>query len=273
LSLVDENEIRTAKIGDVDVVYREHGSGPRIVFIHGLGQDKGIWATVQDQLADYTTMAYDLRGHGASSLGNADGTIAQLGLDLIHFLEHVGPAICVGFSLGGSVALWAAAERPELFVGVIAVATSSVVGSAAAKAMEERIVLFEEGDPEVMRAILFEDTVAQLADSAFDAGPITTTRIKAIGDARGYLNAALAVRGMHGDSLNPRLDRIQNPVLIVSGERDVWCPRKAAEIMLEHLGNAAFEELAGVGHLVTDVAPERLVAVMRWWMKDKEKAS
>jgi 3-oxoadipate enol-lactonase len=269
LSLVDENETQTVRLGDVDVVYREHGSGARLVFIHGLGQDHGIWATVQDQLADYTTLAYDVRGHGASSLGNADGTIAELGRDLIEFLEHVGPAVCVGFSLGGSIALWAAAERPELFVGVVAVATSSVVGSTAATAMEERIAKFEEGDPEVIRAIIFEDTVAQLADSAFDAEALTALRIKAIGDERGYLNAAQAVRGMHGDSLNPRLDRIQTPVLIVSGERDVWCPRKAAEIMLEHLGNATFEELAGVGHLVTDVAPERLVAVMRAWMKEK----
>ena len=270
MSLVDKNETQSVRLGGVDVAYREHGSGPRIVLIHGLGQDHGIWATVQDQLADYTTLAYDVRGHGASSLGNADGTITQLGRDLIEYLEHFGPAISVGFSLGGSIVLWAAAERPELFVGVVVVATSSVVGSAAAKAMEERIAKFEGGDSEEIRAILFEDTVAQLADSAFDADALTATRIRAIGDARGYLNAARAVHGMHEDSLNPLLNRIQNPVLVVSGERDVWCPRRAAEIMLEHLENATFEELAGVGHLVTDVAPERLVAVMRGWMKEME---
>ena len=51
---------------------------------------------------------------------------------------------------------------------------------------------------------------------------------------------------MREEPLNERLDRIVLPVLVVSGELDLWCPRRAAEIMLEHLADAEFVELDGV---------------------------
>lgn len=229
-----------------------------------------MWSGIQRALADYETFAYDVRGHGATTLGAAQGTLGQLGGDLVAFLECVGPAVCVGFSLGGSIALWAASERPDLVVGVIAVATSSVVGRAAAASMDERIERVAHDGAPALRSIMEQDTLSQLAGADLDATPIVDARLRAIGDAGGYLNGARAVRAMHDESLNARLDTIAQPVLVVSGSVDPWCPRRAADIMLEHLTNANFKELDGVGHLVTDVAPSALLAVIRPWLADQE---
>ncbi len=104
----------TVRLNDIDVHYREAGSGPAAVLIHGLAEDHRSWSGVQQELSDVHSYAYDLRGHGQTSLGEPKGTLAQLGGDLIAFLETVsGPAQCVGFSLGGTVVLWAAAQRPK----------------------------------------------------------------------------------------------------------------------------------------------------------------
>ena len=92
----------------------------------------------------------------------------------------------------------------------------------------------------------------------------------AIADPAGYVNAARALRRMREHPLNDRLEHITMPVLVVGGERDVWCPRRAAEIMLEHLAHAHFEELSGVGHLMMEDAPDRLIAVIRRWLAEKE---
>lgn len=257
-------------LGDIDVAYRRCGTGPRLVLLHGLGQDHRIWDEVQDELGEFETIAYDLRGHGGTWMGDGDGTLGQLGRDLVAFLEFVGPAVCVGFSLGGSVALWAAAERPDLVLAVVAVATSSVVGRAAAASMDERIDEVAHGDASTIATILAQDTSSQLAGADVDVAALVASRVEAIGDGRGYLNGARAVRGMHDEPLNPRLDRIAQPVLVLSGSKDPWCPRRAADIMLEHLVNATFEELEGVGHLVTDVAPNELVSVVRTWLTSKE---
>lgn len=257
-------------IENVDVSYRVHGSGPCIVMIHGLGQDHQIWATIQDALPNYTTLAYDVRGHGHSTLGDADGTLTQLGSDLVNLLEHVGLSICIGFSLGGVIALWAAAERPDLLRGVIAVATSSVVGRAAAESLDERITLFETQDDAHVRELMLTDTLSQLANPDADSARITDERMVAIGDRRGYINGARAVCSMRTESVNDRLASVSAPVLIVSGENDIWCPRRAADIMLEQLPSASFVEMGGVGHLVTDDDPAGLTEIVRQWLEQKE---
>jgi 3-oxoadipate enol-lactonase len=259
--------INTVRLGDIDVAYRAEGEGPMVVFIHGLAQDHRMWAPQQERLSDFRTLAYDVRGHGGTSLGEADGTLAQLGGDLVAFLEHFGPASCAGFSLGGTVALWAAAERPDLVRDVIALATSSVVGRTAARFFADRIELFSSRDDDGIRAALEQDTRAQLAGPRADPAAITASRMEAIGDRRGYVNAARAMAGIHEQPLNDRLKRIGRPVLVVSGEFDQFCPRRAAEIMLEHLSQGHFEELAGAGHLVTEEDPDAVTGVIAAWLR------
>lgn len=262
----DDRKPKKIRLADIEVAYREAGDGPPVVLIHGLAQDHRMWAVPQRELDAWRTLAYDVRGHGGTSLGKPDGTLAQLGGDLIAFLERFGPARCAGFSLGGTVALWAAAERPDLVTGVLALATSSVVGRAAAGFFRDRIELFEGGDEAAIRAAVTEDTLGQLSGTDADVDRIVADRIEAIGDRGGYINAARAMAAINTEPLNDRLREITSPVLVVSGENDAFCPRKAADIMLEYLPDGRFEELPGAGHLVTDTDPRAVTAVMREWL-------
>jgi 3-oxoadipate enol-lactonase len=266
--ITDGAEMQTERLGDIEVAYRPAGEGARVVLLHGLAQDHEMWGAQQRDLPA-STLAYDLRGHGRTTVGEADGTLAQLGQDLIAFLERFGPAHCAGFSLGGTIALWAAAERPDLMQSVVAVATSSVVGRRAVAGVRERIELFEKGDAGAMREVLLEDTRQQLARGTATAEEIVEGRMKAIGDGRGYINGARAMAGMHEQPLNDALSRIELPVLVVAGERDVVCPPRAAEIMLEHLPSAEYEELSGAGHLITDEDPDTLTRVLSTWLERK----
>ncbi len=121
------------RLGDIEVAYAHAGTGDPVVMVHGLAEDGASWAGVQARLDGFASYAYDLRGHGATGLGEAQGTLAQLGGDLIRFLEGVtGPAACVGYSLGGTVVLWVAAERPDLVRRAVVIGTSTVVGRTAA---------------------------------------------------------------------------------------------------------------------------------------------
>ena len=262
-------EMNFQGIGNNKVAFVSRGAGPSLVLLHGLGQDHRIWEQIQPALPEYTTIAYDLRGHGQSPVGDAAGTLAQLGDDLIAFLAATGPAVCIGFSLGGVIALWAASARPDLVKGVIAVATSSVVGKAADAALAERIELFESASDERIYELLLADTSSQVVNPKLDVAAITRARVEAVGDRSGYLNGARAVRSMREVSVNERLGSITVPVLIINGEGDQWCPRRAAEIMLEQLPAASFIELPGVGHLITDEDPTSLVTAISRWLQSE----
>lgn len=103
------------------------GSGPPIVFIHGMGTSAASWKAVSDLLADrFHTVAIDLLGHGDSpvpddrSLYTRDGALADID-DLLASLGE--PAILVGHSLGGYLALAHVATRPGVARGIVVLNT------------------------------------------------------------------------------------------------------------------------------------------------------
>ncbi|MGI9645520.1 MAG: alpha/beta fold hydrolase [Ilumatobacteraceae bacterium] len=103
------------------------GSGPPIVFLHGLGTSAATWDAVMDLLADrYTVVAIDLLGHGGSPVPEdpAEYTRDRALADLDKLLDELGqPAILVGHSLGGYLALAHAATRPGAVSGVVVMNT------------------------------------------------------------------------------------------------------------------------------------------------------
>lgn len=254
--------MHSVTINDIDVSYRVAGSGPPVVLLHGLAEDNRSWAGVQAALSNQTTYAVDLRGHGSTTSGQGNGTLAQLGQDLIGFLEQVtGPAAVVGYSLGGTITLWAAAKRPNLVKRPIVVATSSIVGRAAASFFAGRIAQIEAGDMVGFAAGLKDDTIQQLVDKA-DLDAVAAYRVRAVGDGAGYINAAKAMVGIRQTPLMPLLPEIKQTVRVIGGENDLFCPRKAADIMIDTLPAATYHEIANAGHLISVDQPEAYAALL-----------
>jgi len=244
------------QLGDIETAYNVYGEGPPLVLIHGLAEDKESWSVIQQNLKNFRTYAYDLRGHGYSTLGSGEGTLEQLGRDLISFLEKIsGPAKCVGYSLGGTLVLWAAAKRPELVSAAVVAGTSTVVGKQAVGFFRERISMIQE-DFSVFATALWKDTALQIDNSAVDLEAVVANRLKAVGNGGGYLNAARAMLSLSENPITPLLPEIQCLVSVISGEKDIFCPRKAADIMLSKLSNGTYQEVANAGHLLSIDQPE-----------------
>nr|WP_276613909.1 alpha/beta fold hydrolase [Rhodococcus sp. 14C212] len=263
---IDNATTQTVTLQDIDVTYRRAGHGPAVVLIHGLAEDHHSWRAVQEADLGVTTYAYDLRGHGRTTVGSPAGTLAQLRDDLIAFLEQVsGPAICVGFSLGGTVVLSVAAERPDLVTEVVALGTSSVVGRGAAAFYAGRIDLFRGTDRAEQKAALHADTAAALHNPASDVDAVTAYRLEAVGDGQGYINASTAMAALVESPLTPELSKIgpDVPVTIVGADHDTFCPKKAAEIILNAIEHARYFEISGAGHLMLVDQPEQSIDALR----------
>lgn len=242
---------RSASVADIQIAYAEAGSGAPTVLVHGLAEDRASWAQQQRTLDGLHTYAVDLRGHGQTTLGRPEGTLEQLGNDLIGFLEHVsGPAAVVGFSLGGTIALWAAAERPDLVSRLVVLGTSSVVGRSAAGFYANRIEEARTPGSTTFRQALRDDTAAALAVAHDRLDEVVAHRLAAIGDGGGYINAAQAMARLSEAPLTPRLGEISTHVDVVGATADTFCPRKAADIILAALNDATYHEIADAGHLM-----------------------
>ena len=252
-----------ARLADIDVGYTRMGEGPPAVMVHGLAEDRKSWADVQRRLSDFTTYAYDLRGHGETELGEAEGSLEQLGCDLIAFLDALtGPADCIGYSLGGAVVLWVAAKRPDLVTRATVAGTSTVVGRRAAEFFRDRIETIRS-DFSGFAGELKEDTRQQLVVAGDRLEDVTARRLKAIGSGDGYVNAARAMARLNEEPLTQVLPEIACPVHVIGGEADVFCPRKAADIMIDGLRHGTYHEVAGAGHLMSVDQPDAYAQAIR----------
>jgi len=254
-----EQGISKVTIGDIKINLSRTGQGEPVVFIHGLAEDHSSWdGVIQHLVLGYSYYTLDLRGHGGTTAGQGEGTASQLAGDLIGFLETcTGPAICVGFSLGGVVVLEAALARPDLVKKVIAIGTSSKVGRAAAEFFGQRIHQIQADMP-AFKAALGLDTAAQVIRNTGAVEGITRVRVQAVGDGAGYINAARAMVALAGSPMTERLREIRVPVHIIQGVDDVFCPKKAADILREAMPHATYAEIEQAGHLIAADQPEQL---------------
>ena len=254
----------TVSVNDIEVAYTEAGAGEPIILVHGLAEGRGTWSVQQRDLDDVHTYAYDLRGHGSTTAGAGDATLAQLGNDLIGFIEKVtGPATVFGFSLGGTIALWSAAERPDLVTRAVVLGTSSVVGRSAAAFYAQRIAQGADPSSEEFRAGLRGDTAAALTIAHDQLDDVVDARLVAIGDGAGYRNAAAAMAALSDSPLTPRLADVKVHVDVVGATGDTFCPFKAAQIITEALADVTYHEIPNAGHLMNIDNPDAVTSVIR----------
>jgi pimeloyl-ACP methyl ester carboxylesterase len=109
---------------DVSIAYSVKGRGDvALVFIHGGFCNRRFWDRQVGTFADaYRVVALDLAGHGDSGMRN-DWTLRAFGEDVRAVVEalELERVILCGHSMGGPVALEAAALMPERVVGAIGI--------------------------------------------------------------------------------------------------------------------------------------------------------
>lgn len=263
-----------ASCNDIDVAWFEVGRGEPLILIHGLADDHRAWRrTVPDLMLRHRVVMYDLRGHGQTTLGKPDGSLRQLGEDLVSLLDtlEIERASVAGFSLGGTIAMRMAIDHPNRIRGLVLVATSSRVGRAAADWYRQRVDMVERNDPR-LRATLDQDCADVYAQSPGELDEGLLIRRQSTADPSGYGNACAAMAGLNAAPLDPELHRISAPTLIVASELDQHCPPKAAAIIAAGIEGAAarvrLETIPGAGHPIPVEKPRELAHVMTSFLHD-----
>ncbi|MET0909348.1 MAG: alpha/beta fold hydrolase [Ilumatobacteraceae bacterium] len=113
---MDPRDVETCDLHGRTVAYRQSGTGPVVVLIHGLAGTMHTWDGVVERLSTTcTVLALDLPGHGRSAAPGGDyslGAYASGVRDLLDVLGHRGATV-VGHSLGGGIAMQFAYQYPE----------------------------------------------------------------------------------------------------------------------------------------------------------------
>ena len=249
-----------ARCGDLEVSWAEWGRGEPLVLVHGLGDDHRAWRRTLAWLALHRrVIAYDVRGHGETSIGDPDGTVGQLARDLVLLLDLLGldRADLAGFSMGGTIVLEVAIDHGARVRRLFPIATSSRVGRGALPWYADRARLAEQGAA-ALEPVLRRDTVEQLATAPEHLEEHWLIRRQSTADPRGFANGCRAMARLHEEPLDPHLGRISAPTLVIAAEGDPLCPPRAGEIIAAGVRGARMAVIPGSGHQVEVEQPEAL---------------
>jgi pimeloyl-ACP methyl ester carboxylesterase len=129
LPFVDSNKSRDG----LRIYYETYGKDKSntVLLIHPIGGNTEIWSEEISLISkkDLRIVAYDLRGHGQSSMGAKNHfTISDLVQDLKLLIDSLDINKCtlIGHSIGGAIAPVYAAQYPEHIEGIILINGSSI---------------------------------------------------------------------------------------------------------------------------------------------------
>jgi uncharacterized protein (TIGR04551 family) len=240
-------------VDGVHVHYREAGSGPAVVLIHGYGASLESWAGVVPELAQHhRVIAVDLKGFGWTSRPDGDyspAAQAQLVWDVLDKLGVPDVAI-VGHSWGTSVALSMAVAHPERTLRV---------ALYDAYVYDEQVPSFfrwaqKGGIGEILFSLFYTERIEDRAPLAYyDERWITQPRVERVErdlDRPGTTAAALAVaRGHHFAELHERLAQFSRPVLLLWGANDEVTPVSYGYRLANELHDAQIKVYEHCGHI------------------------
>ena len=97
---------KTSNSFDTNYSLNKIGEKNPIVFVHGVGLNKNIWKPQVDFFKDYTTLTYDLLGHGKTPLSKAKVNFNDFYRQLLSLIDELEfkKIHLVGFSLGALIA-------------------------------------------------------------------------------------------------------------------------------------------------------------------------
>jgi pimeloyl-ACP methyl ester carboxylesterase len=241
---------------ELKYVERNNGDGIPIIFLHGLSDSWISFETVMLYLPpDIHAYALSQRGHGNSSKAATQYRPQDFAADVAAFMKakNIEKAVIGGHSMGGVHALQFALAYPQLTAGLV------IINSDAKWADNP-------GFPD------FVESVVNMDDGSFDwkymhefqsstlARSIDTVQLNV------YVNESLklppavfrqSLQGLSEADFSAELSRVEVPVLLIWGDKDVYCGLPEQEKMVKGFPRARLLVYEGGGHAVHWEQPER----------------
>ena len=270
------------------MAYRQAGSGPVVVLIHGITSDSATWERVMPYLARrFTVIAPDLVGHGESAKPRGDyslGAHASGLRDLLLTLGH-DRATFVGHSLGGGIAMQLSYQFPELCERLVLV-DSGGLGREVSLLLRAAALPGSEYVLPLLAATRLLDAGRLAAGLLGRVGLRVGTDIEEM--ARGHatlsdpatraafvhtLRSVVEPGGQRVDASNRLYLAKHIPLLLIWGEHDTLIPVAHGRATHGQLPDSRLEVFPGSGHFPQLDEPERFIDALADFIDSTEPAA
>jgi pimeloyl-ACP methyl ester carboxylesterase len=234
----------TTATGRLDLYVEQHGTGPDVLLLAGLGDTVEAWQFQVDGLRDhYRLTTFDNRGAGRSPMPDDGFSVASMADDAADVLRSlgIGTTHVAGFSGGTAIAQELALRHPELVRSLVLMGTWARM-DAYMNALARSITWMVEAassEREFLEAFFLWIYTAR----AHEDGTVDQIIEEALGFEYGAtpegIRRQLEVFARH-DTVD-RLHRISVPTLVLAGGQDLVTPPRLGRVVADLVPGAAFE--------------------------------
>lgn len=251
------------------LAYDDRGQGPLVVCVPGMGDVRAQYRFLTPRLlrAGFRVVTVDLRGHGESDATFSDHERTSAGADLVALVQALdaGPAHLIGSSFGAAAAVWAAAEVPEL------VASATLVGPFVrdvpvplVQRLGMRVMLAR---PWAARAWVAWYAKLYPGSKPDDFQAYRQALRRNLAEP-GRVDALRAMATATSRDIDPRLDRVEAPSLVIMGtaDPDFADPAGEAHAVANRLGGQVVL-VEGAGHYPHVQQPDTTAAAITHFLQ------
>jgi 2-hydroxymuconate-semialdehyde hydrolase len=255
-----------------ELAYRDEGSGPAVVLLHGYPLTSYLWrALIPGLAARHRVLAPDLLGLGESERpAGARLDIRAQAAYVGELLDHLGldRLAVVGHSTGGGVAQLLADVRDDVealvLIDTIAFDSWPTQAIAEVQVLPPAQEILETAELVIRSALTLgmrdhepsDEDVAAYLQPWRDAG-----------DASGLFRWARALDGIGLRELEPRMASWDLPTLLLWGEDDPFHPPAIAERLNAAIPSSALGLVPGCGHFLPEEAPETIAPIISEYLR------
>jgi pimeloyl-ACP methyl ester carboxylesterase len=245
------------EVRGVRTAYREKGSGPPLLLLHGAG-GPGPWRPYQDALAEHFRVIVPSHpGYGESDrpdwLETMDDMVYHY-LDLMAALNVLRPHV-MGTSLGGWIAAELAVGHSYLIDRLV------LVDPAGLKIPGMNLVdLFDISEEEHTRLLFHDQALAE--EAVRNTPPPTPESI--LERIKGQTTFARLAWNpyLYNPKLARRLSRVDRPTLIVWGREDRVLPFEISRFWTEAIPQARLVPIDRCGHTPHRERPDEMIRIV-----------
>ena len=268
---------------DTDLTLQVHGRPfgefPTLLLLHGMTDSGAGWTEAVRHWEDsFAVVAVDQRGHGTSARFTPEQLAGHPGdvmvEDALHLLEQLPePAVLLGHSLGGAVALVAAVRRPELVRALVLEDPAALGPNEPQRDLTRTEPWIASLQPSL--AARDDDALLALRRQVHPDWP--ESELLETGRAEQRTDVAFLATGDVKPSPRwPELfAQVAVPTLVLSGDAATRMPELCIDDDVERGLVAAanphlrFQRIPGAGHCIRREQPERFYAAVDGWLAEQ----
>ena len=220
-----------------------------LVFVHGVGLDHQMWSPQINNLNEFSTITYDLLGHGKTPNTRKKLTLKDFSQQLLDILNHIhiDKINLIGFSLGSLIALDFAANYQNKIEKLI------LIGTTYKRSEQERSLVLDRYNQAKLNKPLSKQALKRwFTNDYLRKNPNTYDLFMDIltknpEDHKNFLKA-YELFANHKDD-EQTIQKISSDTLVMTGSEDLGSSPAMSKQLAKDLNKSSYKEIRNGKHL------------------------